>query len=298
MLAKRYKQAIFYALAMVMIAVIAIMASCTKEPAIKATWIWDGTLISAEKDDILAFAKQNGVNLIYLHIEQAEVTHQEYRSFIREARASGIRVDALGGDPAWSLVSNRDSITRFVEWVKTYNQSVSQEERFTGIHVDIEPHVLPEWKKRREKIKNQWVKNMEYLIRESRKEVALQVSADIPFWMNEYQHADKSESVSKWLVSHLDHVTLMAYRDEVEGPNGVLEIVTPILNEAHAYERKVVVGLNVLKSREGENTTFHEEGLEDLEQQLEILEESLDHFPAYGGYAIHDYERWRRLRID
>ncbi|USG66901.1 hypothetical protein NDK47_06280 [Brevibacillus ruminantium] len=260
-------------------------------PSLKATWIWNTALITEDPERILAFADQQGVNRIYLHIDRKEVPRHAYQAFISEAKARKIQVDALAGDPAWSLVSRQDSIAAFVEWVHAYNRSVSSEERFTGIHVDIEPHVHPNWRQEQEKVKNEWLTNMELVIRETKKDPNLEVSADIPFWTNQLTDRE-SESVSQWLLGALDHVTLMAYRDHVEGRNGVLDISSHILAEAGHSRQKVVIGLNVLESREGGRTTFYEEDTGHLQQQLDILERRMKKYPAYAGFAIHDYEHW------
>jgi|GEM_PF-221707 len=289
------KKTLFIAAVMIVIAVTLIVVNPFKTPAFTATWIWNGKLISEEKEEILAFAEQNGVDLLYLHIEQEPLDAEEYRSFIKEAGAKGIKVDALAGDPAWSLESNRESITEFMEWVGNYNRSVQAEERFHGVHVDIEPHVLPDWNENKEDIIDQWVQNIQYVVDQTRKIENLQVSADIPFWLHELSIEDKSQTVSKWLIENLDHITLMAYRDHVEGPNGILDIVNPIIEEAGKLENKVVVAVNVLKSTEGAKTTFFDNSADELEDQLDTLEEELGEYPAFKGYAIHDYDSWRRL---
>lgn len=265
------------------------------EPAIKATWIWKGDLIVKESAQILSFAKENGINRMYLHIEPNNVPRRAYRSFVREARAAGIDVDALAGEPEWSLVEKREGLEECLQWVTRYNRSVPEEERFTGIHLDVEPHVLPDWRDNKEEIMKQWAENMRYVIREARKEKTLEVSADIPFWLTQFPLDGGNVDISTWLIDQLDHVTLMAYRDKVEGPNGVADIVSRLLQGASHHREKVVVGLNLLPSKEGDATTFHEEGMEALDDQLDILQEVMEEFPPYAGYAIHDYENWSRL---
>ncbi|MEJ8543668.1 hypothetical protein [Brevibacillus borstelensis] len=262
-------------------------------PGIRATWLWNTQLIAQKREAILSFAEQNDINRIYLHIDQKDVPTEAYRTFIKEASARDIQVDALGGDPAWSLVSSQKSITSFIDWVHAYNSSAAEDERFTGIHVDIEPHVHPKWKRDKDALKRQWIENMELVVHETKKDPNLQVSADIPFWMNELT-AGETQSVSKWLIGQLDHVTLMAYRDYVEGPNGVLDIASRILDEAGYDRQKVVVGLNLLESDEGDRTTFYEEDTEKMHEQVGILETRMKKYSAYAGYAIHDYENWEK----
>ncbi|MGN7763075.1 hypothetical protein ACTJKB_16615 [Paenibacillus sp. 22594] len=262
---------------------------------IKSTWIWNPEIISKEADDIVAFSKQNGINLIYLHIDQKSITQEAYRSFIQKAGAAGIQVDALAGDPLWSLPENQKSIQTFVDWVQDYNQSVNKEERFHGIHVDIEFYTLAHWDDHKEEITKQWMTNIELLVKETKKDQKLEVSADVPFWINELMIPGTTETLSKWLIHRMDHITLMSYRDHAEGTNSIMEIVTPIFNEAGAEDNKVVVGVNLLKSSEGNDTTFHEEGLDEMERQLTILKEKLKKYSLYKGIAIHDYDSWREL---
>lgn len=262
---------------------------------IKATWIWNAKLISSEKNDIIEFTKQNGINLIYLHIDQKSIPQQEYRSFIKEAGAAGIQVDALAGDPLWSLTDNQQSITTLVGWVQDYNQSVNKDERFSGIHADIEFYTLAHWNDNKEDITQQWMTNMEHLISETKKDQNLKVSTDVPFWINEILIPGTTESLTNWLVDKFDHIMLMSYRDQAEGTNSILEIVDPIFKEADSKGKKVVVGVNLLKSSEGNGTTFYEEGLDEMEHQLSILKEKLTTYRLYAGIAIHDYESWREL---
>ncbi|MCM3621770.1 hypothetical protein M4D70_05780 [Brevibacillus borstelensis] len=262
-------------------------------PSIRATWLWNTELITEKGEAILSFAEENDINRIYLHIDQKNVPPEAYRTFIKEASARDIQVDALGGDPAWSLVSSQKSIASFIDWVHVYNRAAAEDERFTGIHVDIEPHVHPQWKRDKEALKSQWMENMQLVVQETKKDPALQVSADIPFWMNELP-ASETQSVSEWLIGQLDHVTLMAYRDYVEGSNGVLDISSRILDEAGYDRQKVVVGLNVLESDEGDRTTFYEEDTKIMREQVSILETRMKKYSAYAGYAIHDYEQWEK----
>jgi len=260
----------------------------------RATWIWDARIISEQTEEIVAFAMQNDINLIYLHIEPTTVPPHDYRAFIQAASGSSIRVEALGGDPNWAMEANRVSIGEFIAWVKAFNRSAKPDERFRGIHVDIEPYLLAEWKKDQETIVQQWMKNVVYLQAETKKDTDLTVSADLPFWIDSVNVPGESKKMSNWMVERLDSITLMAYRNRAQGPNGIVDIVHKIV--ADANERKngsVVVGVNILESAEGANVSFHKEGAAEMENQLAILQEELAGEPAFAGSAIHDYESWR-----
>ncbi|OXM86277.1 hypothetical protein [Paenibacillus rigui] len=280
---------------LVAVAVLLFVYKLRTVPAYKATWIWNAERIAKEKDDIISFTKQNGINLIYLHIDQKTVKREAYSSFIKEANAAGIQVDALAGDPLWSLAENQNSIKDYVSWVHDYNQSVKEEERFHGIHADIEFYALADWNDNKDKIIKQWMTNMELFVSESRKDRKLKVSGDVPFWIHDITIPGSSESLNDWIINRLDHVTLMSYRDKAEGTNSILEIIQPIFNDARAKGKKVVVGVNLLKSSEGVGTTFQEEGLDEMKRQLSILQDKLGTNSLFAGIAIHDYESWREL---
>lgn len=264
----------------------------------KATWIWDAQLITSQAEEIVAFAEKNEINLIYLHVEPIEVSPEAYRTFIRAANRANIQVEALGGDPQWAFTANRDSIAELIAWVKAFNNTAKADERFHGIHVDIEPYLLPEWKKNQADVVGQWMKNVTYLVAETKKDTKLRVGADLPFWIDAVPVPGQKEKVSNWMLQRLDSITLMAYRNHTKGPNGIVDIVDQILKDANTRKKEsVIVGVNILESTEGNNVSFHGIGTEEMNNQLVILQEELSSHPAFAGSAIHDYESWKHASV-
>lgn len=267
-----------------------------RSPHTMATWIWDARRIETQAEEIIAFAKQNEINLIYLHIKPVEISPRTYRSFIKRANQADIRVEALGGDPNWAYAANRERIRYLVDWVKAFNSQAAEDERFQGIHVDIEPYVLPDWEKDRETIVRQWLENIEYLVVETKKDSQLPVSADLPFWIDEVQVPGTQQKVSTWMLERLDSITLMAYRNHTKGANGIVEIVQNIVVEADELQkRSVIVGVNIRDSEEGENVSFHAHGTAEMKSQLAILQKELGRNPSFAGSAIHDFESWTEI---
>jgi hypothetical protein len=266
----------------------------TRSALTKATWIWDAKQIENQTDEMIEFAEKNDINLIYLHVEPAAVAPETYRTFIEKANQAGIKVEALGGDPNWALTANRQSIDDLISWVKAFNRSAKSDERFSGIHVDIEPYLLPAWKEDQEEIVRQWLKNVSYLAAETKKDTDLAVGADLPFWIDSVKVPGSDEKVSNWMVQRLDSITLMAYRNQALGQNGIVEIVEKIVDDANVHKKgSVIVGVNIMKTMEGAHVSFYEEGTEEMNNQLAILQEELSNNPAFAGSAIHDYESWK-----
>lgn len=265
-------------------------------PLTRATWIWNAKLIVSQPEEIVAFAKEHQINRIYLQIKPIDIPPQAYRSFIGLASRAGIGVEALSGDPHWVFTRNQESIASLIAWVKAFNNQAPENERFQGIHVDIEPYLLPEWEQDRENIVRQWMENIEFLVAETKKDTDLLVSADLPFWIDSVQVPGDADKLSNWMLQRLDSITLMAYRNYADGPNGILSIVQRIVDDANEQkQRSVIVGVNILNSGEGPHVSFHESGTEEMANQLAVLHRALSQHPAFGGSAVHDYESWKQV---
>ncbi|MFC0525137.1 hypothetical protein ACFFGV_16270 [Pontibacillus salicampi] len=260
---------------------------------VKATWIWDVEQIKENPDDVITFAKKENVNRIYVHVSIKDFSSDMYRSFIKKANEEDMEVFALGGDPTWALKKNRDSVSQFVSQVKNYNQVVTDSEQFAGIHFDIEPYLLPEWGKNQSKVIEQWMFNLADVVNQAKQNGDLLVSGDFPFWIHKLDTPGKSEKLSNWILDTLDSITIMAYRDYVEGNNGIKSIVTPLVEDAAQQGKTVVVGVNVIDTSEGTHTTFYGNKPGSLEEELEKLNHHFGEHNGYAGIAIHDYKHWK-----
>lgn len=106
-------------------------------PEAKATWLWDAQLVENHTQDIIEFAKENGVTTLFLQIGN-EVSEDAYRRFVAAATKAKLEVHALNGHPEWALREQRKEAARFLDWVKQYNDQARPEERFAGVQFDVE----------------------------------------------------------------------------------------------------------------------------------------------------------------
>ncbi len=242
------------------------------------------------------FSKTNGVTHIYLYVDRKRVSPNDYSRFIKAAADQGIRVEALGGEPAWGLKQNRRQLQDFIEWVASYNTNVSEGERFSGIHLDIEPYLLPEWSAEKIRVIEEWLSNMDFAANEvKRLGNGIGVALDVPFWIQSIEVPGYDQlRVGTWMLKRFDTLVLMNYRDAADGRDGIVSNAIPMLEEATSSGKAVVVGVETAPSREGSKTTFYEEGYEIMERELN---KSQAHFEAYGGFkgfAIHGFPHWFR----
>lgn len=262
----------------------------------KATWIWHTTLIASEPDEIISFSKEQGINLIYLQIDVSRKPAY-YQAFLKKANDANVSVHALGGSPAWGLEENRFKIMALIDWVIAYNHVAADEEAFRGIHFDIEPYLLPQWKTDQASVVSQWKENVAAYTERVHKDTGLEIGSDIPFWLDKIALPDDaSTALSKWLISQHDHVTIMSYRDRVEGPNSISSLVTEEMAWADELGKKIVLAVETKESSEGAYLSFYEEGKTYMDQMLSRLTELMSPRPSFAGVAIHSYEHWTALK--
>ncbi|MEK5644219.1 hypothetical protein BK138_13055 [Paenibacillus rhizosphaerae] len=256
----------------------------------KATWLWNTVLIKTEAKEMLKFSADHGVRTIYLQTN-SDIPASYYKSFIKQAGALDIRVDALSGAPSWGLTSERYKITSFLDWVKAYQNGAAEDEKFQGVHVDIEPHVLPQWKSDQTSVIRQWQENVQYLTDHVR-EMNLPVAADIPFWLCNYTTADGTSTLSRFMISQYDAVAIMSYRDTADG---IYSTAKRELEEANYLGKPAFASVETKPSSEGEFITFYEEGKAYMDSQLGKLQQLAQVNTSFAGVSVHDLDGWRSL---
>lgn len=256
----------------------------------RATWFWDTQQIKNSTEDIISFASSQGVNVLYLQMNR-DVRPEYYHHFISQAGEKGIEVHALGGAPNWALKSEQHRITSFIQWIAEYQANAAPNERFTGIHVDIEPHVLPEWRANPASVIPQWQENVRYLVGEAHS-LNLPIGSDMTFWLHTYQLPDQSMSVSRWMIQQFDQIAIMAYRDQADN---IYNLAAAELTEADELGKEALIAVETKSSNEGNYITFFEEGTTYMEEQLSKVYTKAQKHTSFSGIAVHDYRYWKEL---
>lgn len=259
----------------------------------KGTWIWDTPNIVTYSEEMLAFAARNGVTHIYLYLNHQEVAPADYARFIKKASRYNMKVEALGGDPAWGLQSEKQQLQEWIEWVVSYNTNVDEDEMFAGIHLDIEPYLLPDWQTDRTRIVDEWLSNMDVVKDLARFHGEIPVTVDLPFWSHRIEVPGYEDYyVSTWMLKRFDKVVLMDYRDTAEGTDGIIANAIAIIDEATVMNKPVILGVEMAPSDEGNKTTFFEEGHEVMEQELVTVHRHFKKHDGFGGVAVHGFSHW------
>ncbi|WP_426332867.1 hypothetical protein ACN9MH_16610 [Paenibacillus silvae] len=261
-------------------------------PEIRGTYIWEASQVTDDGGEhILAFAKQQKINWLYVRLD-LDQPYSSYRGFVKRAKAQGIEIHAMGGHPIWGKKENRPRIKRLIDYVKNYNAEVEPDERFVGIHLDIEPYTLPEWAENRDTLLTEWASNIAYFQEETKKDSSLETSADLAVWLDTFPLPGKDVTVTEFMIDTLDHVSLMAFRNTAEGSNGIAAVVSQEMEIADRLGKSLLVSVEMKQNHEGEHISFYEHGANEMENQLDKLPELLSGYKAYKGNLVHAYDYW------
>lgn len=239
-----------------------------------AVWWWDNRL----DESYLDFAAAQGVNEIYYY---ASSFPARISDFIRLASAKGIKVYWLTGKYEWieDYASLKEKLRSFLEF------QTSSEYKFEGVHFDIEPHQHPEFDARRIELVTEFV-GLTFAVKRDYPDIRF--AYDIPCWLDdEITLNGVTRPAYEFIIDNADRVTLMSYRDSCEG---VLKFAEDEIN--YALSAGKVLNLGVETGEEEDIVTFYEEGAEYMNEQLDLLRETM---PAGFGIAVHHIRSWREL---
>lgn len=261
-------------------------------PAKVSTWMWNPYVIGNEREATLQQLTDHKVNQVFLFIDP-EYPAEYYSRFIREAGLRGIEVQALDGAPNWVLPEHNKKMYAFIYWVKQYNAKVQPEERFTGIHLDVEPYVLAQWRQDSDKVMGLWMDTVSGFAQEVKAETGLTVAMDMPVWAHLFQVRDGAggrTTLSNWMIRWLDQVTLMSYSDNAKDIEDSVKIE---MAEADRTGVKAQVAVDTVDS--GEDGTFYGKGTTAMNRELNAAVASLSSHSSFRGYSVHAWDNWRKL---
>ena len=258
--------------------------SCTYNENIYGVWWWNESLDLIYID----YAKECDINEIYLCDTRFD---EETNQFIEYAKGKDIKVYLLMGEYQWiyndtNLISK---IEKYIEYNATYGA------KFSGIHLDIEPHQAPEWKnataENKDSVRSDLVTKLVTLAKKLKDSYpTIKFSYDIPFWLDQMVSIDGVEKEAfKYMIDFADKVFLMSYRDTAEA---IYNISKEEIAYASAVGKTVVLGVETY-SLEGDNVSFMEEGKNYMYSELDKLKNMV---PSGTGISIHHIQTWYDLK--
>ncbi|MFM6851731.1 MAG: hypothetical protein ACKOVB_21770 [Terrabacter sp.] len=247
----------------------------------RAMWVWDTSTPSATVD----LAVSAGIDQLFVAVPPNLTTSSRLpaiKTLAERAKAAGIRVDALGGDPGW--VDNPTWVVTY--WLKPARSSGL----FTGIHVDIEPYSTPAWTSDQGTVVSKYLTLLDRLKANAG---TSPIEADIPFWFNTIPATatgGATSSLDREIMKRTAGVTVMAYRNTASGPDGTLDISTAALDAGAALGKPVRLGQETTylgDTAVDRKQTFYGWTRTNMETQLAQVNAGAAAWSSYAGLAIH-----------
>jgi hypothetical protein len=258
----------------------------------RATWLWNPWMLVKDEAGTLSFLENKKINKVYLQIDR-DIPMSVYQSFIEKAAKLEMKVYALDGAPNWITVKGQVNMDQLFSWLNNYQAQATSIQKFTGIHLDVEPYLTSSWSNNQAAA----VKNYQNLLVKANthsKELQLQLEADIPFWFDEivYKNTYGKGVLAEWVIANTNGVTIMAYRDTA---SAIIEIVQKEIALSEKYQKPLVIGVETGQTEEGEQITFYEEGEAYMNAELEKVTSFYKGKPGFHGIAIHHVGSWQMM---
>lgn len=248
----------------------------------RAMWVWDTSTPAATVD----LAVSTGTDQLFVAVPPNLATSGQLpniRALSDRARAAGIRVDALGGDPGW--VDNPTWVITY--WLKPAKSSGL----FTGIHVDVEPYSTSAWSTDRPSVVGRYLTLLDKLQANAG---TYPIEADIPFWFDTVPAVATTGAAStldREIIKRTAGVTVMSYRNTATGTDGTLGVAAPALAAGASLGKPVRLGqeTNYLGATAVDTKqTYFGWTRTAMEAQLAQVNAGASGYATYAGLAIHD----------
>jgi hypothetical protein len=278
----------------------------------RAIWTWEGeSYAMLESEGMaaqgIAFLKSKSIGTVYLYADAWRGRNmiasepERYRRLLRRMHAAGFKVHALLGSgylntERYVLPRHRDEAVAMLQRVLDYNKAAAPDERFDGVNLDIEPHILAEWPSRKMELLAGFLDMSAALMQaKARSGQMLPVGPAIPFWLDgiELEWRGRRKPVSQHVQDLYDYVALMDYRDHADGGDGLVSHAMSELAYGEAIGRPVLIGVETMPN-EIRKVSFHHLREADLERELAATSRSVGTMRSFGGYVVHHYAAYRR----
>jgi hypothetical protein len=279
----------------------------------RAVWTWEAAsyemvLDPAAGDTAIAFAQRKHIDTFYLYADAfagrnlVATRRDAYRQFIRRLHRDGLHAYALLGSAylhteAYVLPQHRAEAVAMFRRVLAYNASAAPDERFDGVNLDIEPHILEQWDRQKMRLLGQYLDLGQALMELKRASgQSLEVGPAMPFWYDGITLTwhGRTTTVAEHTLGIYDYAALMDYRDHAEGPDGIVSHARDTMEIAGRLHRRLVIGVDVTPS-DIQKVSFRHLAEPDLERELALAERAFAAQGAFAGFAIHHwraYQEW------
>jgi hypothetical protein len=291
-----------------------------------ASWLWASPdeLSPSKVADLLDFAKEEGISVIYLNIANyvdiSELEDKNLRSakkekfeesvsfFIAEATKRNIKVQALGGDYNWASPDYAYIPKLLLNYVFEFNKA-NPSTSFSGINYDIEFYNQPDFATNTQMRTTEYltlVKSLSVLSQQSAQ--PLNIGFSLTYWLdndNGNLKVIKWNGTEKYPIFHIldelsrfnnTYITIMAYRNKALGVGGSADLVTNELSylKKNNYTTPLFLGQEtdlVLPT----NITFYGTSKKYFKSEITAITTAFKSYGNLKGFAINQLVSYQSM---
>lgn len=284
-----------------------------------AAWVWQSPEeMESNIDSIMSFAKKEGINNLYIYVDEYIDIYEMPQGSQREARMSAfqnalkdvvqrakennISIHALSGAPSYSYDSHSYIPPILVSYIFQFNQE-NPDLKISGIQFDIEFYDDPRFFGSVKEYTDDYIKLVSDLSKMTSR-LNLQYNDNvrlgfvIPFWFdqsNQYFDSPILGSVLNALSSTSNpYLIIMAYRNFVNGQGGALDVSRTELQQASSTHVKIIIGQEVVQNKDTKITLFGDSKKEIKEHLAQIIDGAKS-YPSFEGVTIHDLNAFMKV---
>ena len=298
------------------------MLSATELPAteMRGMWVYKTDVVATStetSDQLFDFCEKRHITDLFWQVHFAKLPEgarvlenmDVTRAFLKRAHARSLRIHALFGDPSHTLKAKHAIVFAITDGVIAFNRDGPADARFDGVHLDIEPHGLPQWKKadiaQKCDLLSQFVEvNHQAAVRVHAADAKLVYGADIVFWLDK-TNADRqavypvtfqgvTKDAAKHLLDVVNHVAIMSYRNAAEGQNGIITLVSKTIAYADTSKAKVFVGVKMADIGP-KFESFYGQTESQMMAALQPVEKTYRPHSGYAGLAFFMFEAFKTM---
>jgi hypothetical protein len=194
-----------------------------RERGPRSAWAWRSNRWREAPEQLVGEALALGTDRLFVTVEiQDDAIAEEARfsDFVGLARASGIAVAVVEGDPGMALEEGRRTALRRLGALAAYQRRSADDRRLAGVQYDIEPYLLPGFQTDPDLILRHWAATLDGL---SAAAPPLALDLVLPFWLPLHGSAGL---VLPTIRRVAERITVMAYRTT---PAEILTAAEPML---------------------------------------------------------------------
>jgi hypothetical protein len=264
-----------------------------------AVYVWTKANIF-DDSKVVEICKQFDISNLFLSAYNTRKTPEakkEFSEFNMLCSANGLDTYAMASTNEFAL--NHKIALEYIDDIVAFNDSVDENQRFKGVHFDIEPYCLPQYREEKtttdetERKKLRVLKSyLEMTIQcyEKTKQEGLDFGLSIPYWFKlgnrieiSFDLGEGMKPLSYHIIDNSDHIAIMAYRNE---PGLVVEAVSDEI--VYAEDVNMETGGFHFSDNPQKKVFVAVENLSMMPKITEFMDLYKD-FSSYAGIAIHPY---------